>query len=332
MSSDSSALAGAGALAGGQALGQQSTGSISGTVVDQKGEPLSGVHLTLARADRSPKQETLTDDGGQFFFVNEPPGAFRLTVTLNGFATQTVSGSLDAGQAYIAQRVVLAVAEVRTEVNVVLPQTEVAEEQVKVEESQRVLGFVPNFYVAYMAHPVPLDTKQKFELAWKSTMDPVNFAIVGGLAGVQQADNQFSGYGQGAQGYAKRFGSSFADQAIGTFIGGAILPSVLRQDPRYFFKGSGTKRSRILYAIATSVICKGDNGHWQPDYSGILGDLAAGGISYLYYPPQNRNGVALTFESTAIGIGASAGANLLQEFVVPKLMLKKPSSSHSGKP
>lgn len=291
--------------------------------------------MILVRGDQSPKQETLTDDGGQFFFVNAAAGPFRLTITANGFATQTVSGTLDPGQAYIAERITLAVAEVRTEVDVVLSQTEVAEEQLKVEETQRVLGFVPNFYVAYMANPAPLNTKQKFELAWKSTMDPVNFAIVGGIAGVQQADNQFSGYGQGAQGYAKRYGASFADGAIATFIGGAILPSLLKQDPRYFYKGSGTKRSRFLYAVVTSVICKGDNGHWQPDYSGIVGDLAAGGISYLYYPPQNRNGIGLTFESTAIGIGAAAGANLLQEFVVPKLTLKKSSNSsnsHAGKP
>ena len=81
-------------------------------------------------------------------------------------------------------------------------------------------------------------------------------------------------------------------------IGDAILPSILKQDPRYFYKGSGTTRSRILYALANAVVCKGDNGHWQPDYSGILGSLAAGGISNLYYPASNRNGVQLTFENT----------------------------------
>jgi hypothetical protein len=104
-----------------------------------------------------------------------------------------------------------------------------------------------------------------------------------------------------------------------TFIGSAILPSFLKQDPRYFYKGSGTAGSRILYAIANSVICKGDNGRWQANYSNILGSLASGGISNLYYPPQDRNGSGLTFENAAIEIGATAAANLLQEFFIRKL-------------
>jgi hypothetical protein len=161
--------------------------------------------------------------------------------------------------------------------------------------------------------------KQKFELAWKTTVDPVTFGIVGAIAGVQQAQNSFSGYGQGAQGYAKRYGSTYANLVAGTFIGSAILPSLFKQDPRYFYKGSGSKRSRILYAIANSVICKGDNGHWQTNYSNILGSLAAGALSNLYYPSQNRNGPALTFENTAIGIGATAAANLVEEFLMRKL-------------
>ena len=98
-----------------------------------------------------------------------------------------------------------------------------------------------------------------------------------------------------------------------------MLPSLLKQDPRYFYKGTGSKRSRILYALANSVICKGDDGHWQANYSGILGGLAAGGISNLYYPSKNRDGVELTFENALIGIGESAAVNLLQEFVVRKL-------------
>ena len=112
---------------------------------------------------------------------------------------------------------------------------------------------------------------------------------------------------------------TYADAVTNTFIGSAILPSLLKQDPRYFYKGSGGARSRILYAIANAVICKGDNGRWQANYSNILGSLAAGGISNLYYPAQDRNGAGLTFENAAIEIGASAAANLLQEFVIRKL-------------
>ena len=104
------------------------------------------------------------------------------------------------------------------------------------------------------------------------------------------ADLAASGYGQAAHGYAKRYGAAYGDAVISTMIGGAILPSLLKQDPRYFYKGTGSTRSRILYALANAVICKGDNGHWQFDYSGILGALAAGGISNLYYPASSRNG------------------------------------------
>src|SRR5208282_4381345 len=166
--------------------------------------------------------------------------------------------------------------------------------------------------------------------AWRSTIDPVNFAITGVVAGAQQATDQFSGYGQGAQGYGKRYGASYADLVSGTFIGGAILPSLLKQDPRYFYKGTGSVRSRLLYAIANSVICKGDNGHWQANYSSILGSLAAGGISNLYYPSTDRSGASLTFETALIGTGESAAANLFQEFLVRKLTPKVPNNGPAG--
>jgi hypothetical protein len=141
---------------------------------------------------------------------------------------------------------------------------------------------------------------------------------------LQHAHNDFRGYGQGAQGYAKRYGAAYADTATGTLIGSAILPSLLKQDPRYFYKGSGSKRSRVLYALANSVICKGDNGHWQANYSSILGTLAASGISNLYYPAHDR-GAGLTFENTLIAIGATAATNVLQEFVIRKLTPNVPN-------
>jgi hypothetical protein len=184
--------------------------------------------------------------------------------------------------------------------------------------------------VSYVPNALPLASKQKFELAWKTVVDPVSFGVNGVVAGIQQSQNVFSGYGQGAEGYAKRYGASYADFAAGTFIGGAILPSLLKQDPRYFYKGSGTKRSRILYALANSVICKGDDGHWEANYSSIVGSLAAGGISNLYYPAKDRNGAALTFENALIGIGESAAVNLLQEFFVRKLTTNTPSHEPGG--
>ncbi len=296
-------------------------GNISGTVVDQSGAVVAGAQVKLTNAGdaQSPDRQTVTGDNGEFSFANVAPGAFQLTITAAGFATQTSSGNLGPGEMHLVPQIAMTVAANITDVQVALSRIEVGEAQVKDEERQRVLGVFPNFYVTYDPHPVALTPKQKFELAWKTTIDPVTFAIVGGIAGVQQAENTFSGYGQGAEGYAKRYGASYADVAIGTFIGSAILPSVLKQDPRYFYKGSGSIRSRVLYAIANSVVCKGDNGRWQPNYSNILGNLAAGGISNLYYPAQNRNGATLTFENAAIGVGATAAANLVEEFLMRKL-------------
>lgn len=297
----------------------QAPGNISGTVVDRTGAVVAGARLRLTRPDQSPSLETTSGENGQFSFAHVPAGPFQLAITSAGFAAQPSSGVLRAGETYIVPAIVLAVATARTEVRVGLSPIEVAQEQVQDEEKQRVLGFVPNFYVSYVPHAAPLNAKQKFALAWKTSLDPVSFALVGVIAGIQQAQDDFSGYGQGAQGYGKRYGASYANFVSGTFIGSAILPSVLKQDPRYFYKGSGSKRSRILYAVAGSVICKGDNGGWQPNYSSILGNLAAGAISNLYYPAKDRDGVGLTFESGAIGIGATAGANLIQEFLIRKL-------------
>jgi hypothetical protein len=185
--------------------------------------------------------------------------------------------------------------------------------------------------VVYAPDAPRLTSKQKFNLAWRSLIDPVTFLSVGFFAGVEQANNTFSGYGQGTQGYAKRFGAGYADTLTGTLIGGAILPSWWKQDPRYFYKGTGTVPSRALYAIAAAVICKGDNGHWQANYSGIVGGLASGGISNLYYPASSRNGAALTFENALIGTGESAIANLFQEFVVRHLTPHVPNYG-SAKP
>jgi len=314
------------ASAGEQLPGQRLPGSISGAVVDQSGAVVAGARVRLTGEDQSLNQEVLSGDDGQFSFANIAPGAFQLTITSGGFATQTSSGILRSGEIYIVPQIALAVATDIAEVKVELSQTEVAEEQIEVEEKQRVLGVIPNFYISYVPDAVPLTSKQKFKLAWKTIVDPVTFAWNGAVAGVEQAQNDFNGYGQGAQGYAKRYGAAYADVVTGTFIGSAILPSLLKQDPRYFYKGTGSKRSRILYAIANAVICKGDNGHWQANYSSIIGSLAAGGIANLYYPAQNRNGAGLTFETALLGTGASAATNLFQEFLVRKLTPKVPNN------
>lgn len=320
-------------LALAQQPGQPLPGAITGTVIDPKGAPVAGAQVRLTRADQSPAQDSFADDDGRFFMPNISAGPFQLTFSAPGFAPQSFSGTVRPGETCVVPQIKLALATVTSEVQVVLSPVEIAEEQMKEQEKQRILGVIPNFYVTYIPDAAPLTSGQKFRLALRATTDPVTFLITGAVAGIEQSQDQFNGFGQGAEGYAKRYGAAFADNAVSTFIGGAILPSLLKQDPRYFYKGTGTTRQRTLYAIANAVICKGDNGRWQPNYSGILGGFASGAVSTLYYPSQT-NETTLVVENTLIGIGASAAANLLQEFVIRKLTpnLPKHNSPNASSP
>jgi hypothetical protein len=299
--------------------------SIHGTVKDRDGAVYQGVEISL-NGPASPIS-TQTDANGRFLFENLPAGLFKLTVSAQGFATQTVSVQLHASESLEVPSITLLVSTATTDVQVNASQQEVAQAQLKDEEQQRVFGAIPNFYVVYASDPAPLTPQQKFHLAWRSSIDPVTFLATGFFAGIEQATNTFPGYGQGAQGYGKRFGANYADNFIGTMIGSAILPSLLKQDPRYFYKGTGTVRERIRYALRSAVLCKGDNGRWQVNYSGILGGAAAGGISNLYYPASDRNGIGLTLENTALGIAGTAAQNLFQEFLVRRLTPNLPKNN-----
>ena len=311
------------------------TGSIHGVVVNGDGAVYEGAKIVLTRPRENspspaapgtfPSQTTTTDGSGRFSFAGVPPGPFTLTVSSSGFATQVLKGILHPGESFEAAPVTLSMSSTTSEVQVTASQVEIGQEVLKQEETQRVLGVIPNFYVSYVPNAPPLTSKQKFNLAWRSSIDPVTFLAVGVFAGIEQADDSFSGYGQGAQGYAKRYGAGFTDSFTSTMIGGAILPAWWKQDPRYFYKGTGTVRSRALYAITMAVLCKGDNGRRQVNYSGIVGGLASGAISNLYYPACDRDGAGLTFENALIGTGLTAVGNLFQEFVIRRLTPKVPN-------
>jgi hypothetical protein len=298
-----------------------------GVVTSTEGTAYEGAHVVLEKSGSgaAPAATAQTDSNGAFSFANLAPGAFKLTVSSRGFQTQSISGVLDAGEDFDAHTIALPVAAATNEVRVSAESgVEIAQEQLNLEEKQRVLGVFPNFYVSYDQHAEPLTTRQKYQLAWRTSIDPVTWLMTGAIAGGEQADNTFAGYGQGAQGYGKRFGANYADAFSDTLIGGAILPSLFKQDPRYFYKGTGPIASRAMYAIANSVICKGDNGRWQPNYSGILGGIASGGISDLYYPSSNRSGVEVTFANALIGTAEGAMQNLFQEFLVRRLTPRLP--------
>ncbi len=190
---------------------------------------------------------------------------------------------------------------------------QIAAEQVKRQEHQRVLGVFPSFNLSNIPDAVAMTPKQKFQLAFKSATDPVTFVIAAADAGVSQFENDFAGYGQGAEGYFKRWGASYADTFDGDMLGNAVFPVLLHQDPRYFRRGTGSVGSRLWYSILTTARCKGDNGKWQPNVSNLLGNIAAGGIANLYYPSTDR-GAGLTFQRALTVTAEGAFGAVFLEF------------------
>jgi hypothetical protein len=155
-------------------------------------------------------------------------------------------------------------------------------------------------------------------LAGRTLIDPANFVVNAAIAGVEQGLNNFKGYNQGAEGYGKRLGAVNADFVSGTLIGGALLPVLFKQDPRYFYMGSETGHGvvkRGLYALSSAFICRSDKGKWEPNYSSVLGDLASGALANTYYPASDRNGVTSTVENGLIAAASDGVGNLIQEFV-----------------
>ena len=292
-------------------------GNIVGTILDQTGSVAAGAVVRLTTDDKSFSREVASGDNGQFNFSSVPPGPFKLSVNAAGFRSQGFTGELASGQTLLVPPIVIAIATVVTDVKVVVDPVEVATEEVHEELHQRVLGFIPNFYVSYHPNAAPLTTKLKFKLAWRSTTDPVTLGGTAFLAGLQQAGDEYPEYGQGMEGYGKRLGAGYGDVLASTFLSGAIFPTVLKQDPRYYFQGSGSSKSRILHAISNSFRCKGDNGRWQVNYSNLLGSFGGAAASSYLYPTTNRG--TFTLSNGFIRMGESSLAGIVQEFVVPKL-------------
>jgi Carboxypeptidase regulatory-like domain len=294
-------------------------GGISGTVLDAKGAEVAGARVTLEILGSNTQRTMAADGDGSFNFENVEPGAFKLRVASPGFSNWvSVELVLQLGQRYEVPPIALQVAPTSTDVDVVFTQHDLAEEQVKLQETQRVLGVIPNFYTSYVWNAAPLTTGQKFKLALRSEIDPISFVGAAFGAGLEQWQNNYRGYGEGAKGYFTRMGASYGDGFTNTFIAGAVLPSILHQDPRYFYKGTGSVRSRVRYAIFAIVICKGDNGRWQPNYSSVIGNFASGALSNSYYPPANR-GIQLTLVNAVLATASGAVNNLFQEFLLKKI-------------
>ncbi len=294
--------------------------TLGGVIADMDGALVPGAKVTLSTASSKETQTATSDSEGHFSFSHVAAGAFTLTVLASGLQGTTVEGTLNPDESLELPPIQLRVAADSTSIEVSsLTQKEVAASQLKQEEKQRLAGVIPNFYVTYDWKAAPLDTPQKYKLAARSLFDPATFVIVGGFAGIEQAMNSYSGYGQGAMGYAKRYGAGMANAGIGTVLGGAVFPELFHQDPRYFYKGRGSIRSRVLYALSTAVIARGDNGKWQPAYAAVAADFTTAAISNLYYPTSDRTDEGLTIENGFVNIGTNAAGNLLQEFLLKRL-------------
>ena len=299
-----------------QASSQTSAGSSSlvGTVEDMHGKPFAGVVVTAAQDNETPKTATVNEQG-KFTISGLEPGRYTVSITLPGRSPQ-VATELTLGTR--EERELPIVTERNphstTTVQVNADLTQVATAQVHLQEQQRILGVVPNFYTSYIWDSAPLTPKLKFQLALRAEIDPIEFVTDAGVAGAEQYNDTFPGYGGGWQGYGKRFGSAYADSAIGALLGRALLPTIFHQDPRYFFRGTGSTRSRVLYALVQEVVTRGDNGETQPNYSHVMGNFMTAGISNVYRAPSDRT-FSLTMRDALIVTAGDAVGNVLREFI-----------------
>jgi hypothetical protein len=291
---------------------------VTGTIEDTNNDVIPGATVLADDSIATERRTATANDNGAFLLPDLRPGvAYRITVHAEGFKDWSSPAiDLTPGQYLELTQIKLPLAAVETTVTAVMPE-QVAIEQVHAEEQQRVLGIIPNFYVVYDKDAVPLTSKLKYQMALKAGTDAVSIASVALLSGMNQAGDT-PDYGQGWKSYGQRFGAAYAGSFSDIMIGGAVLPSLLHQDPRYFYQGTGTTRSRTIHALSAPFVARGDNGHLQFNASSIGGDLATGALSNLYYPASNR-GANLVFTGALITTGGRIANALAQEFVLHRL-------------
>ncbi len=304
----------------------QATGSIHGKVTDSSGAPILGAVVALQGADGN-AHLTVTDVEGAFQVDSLPVGNYNVKISASGMSDWTASGvPVSTVPELPPLLAVMQVAPSVTTVTVGLSPEEVAQEQLKQETQQRALGVLPNYFVAYENNAAPLSASQKLNLSFKTLIDPATFAAVGITAGIQQARRSYYQFGQGSEGFAKRFGAAYGTTATNLLITSVAAESVFRQDPRYFYSGHGTKKQRAWYAIESAFRARGDNEKWQPPYAGVAGAIAAAEISDHYYPGSRTQytllGRALMFHFVGL-----IGLNLGEEFFLKKVTSHAPAAS-----
>jgi hypothetical protein len=308
-----------------QAPLEEGSASVAGTVLDISGAAVPGAEVNLTHQDGTEMHTMVSEEDGEFTFTKIPPGPYLVVVNARGFAPFVSEEFVVAVQQVFEVPIVsLSVATASIEVTV-RPTDLIAAEQIRAEEKQRLMGVIPNFYTSYIYDAAPLTWKQKFSLATRGTFDPVAVIGVGFAAGIEQANNSYAGYGQGAAGYSKRYAAKFVDGRSSDFLTHAVFPALFHQDPRYYYQGSGTVKSRLVHAVSSAFVTRSDSGRTEPNYSYLLGNMSAAALSNLYYPPGNR-GAHLVFTNTALGLAGRLGTNLVREFLSKRLTTNVPGN------
>lgn len=306
-----------------QPLPAEGSAGVAGTVRDESGGTVSGADVSLMQGDGTPLHGMVSEANGEFNFTKIPAGSYLVMVNAKGFAPFTSAEfAVAVQQAYEVPDVSLSVATAILEVTV-RPTEMIAAAQIRAQEKQRLVGFFPNFYTSFVYDAAPLSVKQKFSLATRGTFDPVAMLGVGLAAGIEQASNSYAGYGQGAAGYSKRFAAKFIDGRSSDFLTHAVFPALLHQDPRYYYQGTGSIKSRLVHAVSSAFLTRSDSGRTVFNSSYLLGDMCAGALSNLYYPKANR-GANLVFTNTALGLAGRVGTNLMREFLSKRLTTNVP--------
>ncbi|ADV83462.1 carboxypeptidase-like regulatory domain-containing protein [Terriglobus saanensis] len=305
----------------------QGESALSGGVLDQTGAAVAGIDIHLEDATGEELRRSSTGTNGEFTFSNLPPGRYRVTVLpqkgFQGYASDALE--LSGQQAAAIPTIVLSVASAITEVTV-RPTEEIAAEQIKAEEKQRLIGILPNYYVSFVHDAAPMTGAQKYGLALHEFLDPTRFVGTAIVAGVEQANNSYAGYGSNAAGYGKRYAAAYGDGLFQSMLSHAVFPALFHQDPRYFYQGTGSTKSRALHAISFALVVRDDSGRTAPNYSYLLGDVGAGLISNLYYPHADR-GYGLVFTNALISLGGRAAGSLLHEFLDKHITKNVPKNS-----
>ena len=293
-----------------------SPASLDGDITDTTGALVPRATVTLHDEGTTRDRIVFSDELGHFHVPALAPGTYTVQIEQAGFDTWT-SGpiTLQPGEHNGTLAAILHLPANQADVVVSLSSHQLAAEQVHAAEQQRVLGLFPNFYTSFETSPVPLSGGQKLSLGLRATTDPMAFVTAGLVASGEQIHNTFPAYGGGFQGFAKRYGAAYADGFTGKMIGSALLPSLFRQDPRYFYQGTGTFKQRARHAILSGVLARGDNGRWQPNYSHILGNASAGALSTVYHPAADSAG-KLALDNALLGTLGEAAVNLTREFLL----------------